>query len=127
MEKLHLGVDRPGVIVAQALTDGNFNDAKTGLALIDNVVGDVESLTADSAYDTLAIYAASAARGADVVVPPSRSATRSRQPRSRSGIGNSVLQDFVWVDFRVSRATTGSRDRYCHLRSVASTSPDMTS
>jgi hypothetical protein len=83
-KKLHLGVDRSGVIVAQALTDGDFNDAKTGLALIDNVVGDVESLTADSAYDTLAIYTASAARGADVVVPPSKSATRSRQPRSRS-------------------------------------------
>jgi hypothetical protein len=85
-KKLHLGVDRSGVIVAQALTDGDFNDAKTGLALIDNVVGDVESLTADSAYDTLAIYTASAARGADVVVPPSRSATRSCQRRSRSSV-----------------------------------------
>ena len=83
-KKLHLGVDRTGVIVAQTLTDGAFNDAKTGLTLIDNVVVDVESLTADSAYDTLAIYDASAARGAEVVVPPSRSATRSRQRRSRS-------------------------------------------
>jgi hypothetical protein len=83
-KKLHLGVDRTGVIVAETLTDGDFNDAKMGLALIDNVEGDIESLTADSAYDTLAIYTASAARGADVVVPPSRSATRSRQRRSRS-------------------------------------------
>jgi transposase len=83
-KKLHLGVDGSGVIVAETLTDGDFNDAKTGLTLIDNVVGDVESLTADSAYDTLAIYDASAARGGEVVVPPSKSATRSRQRRSRS-------------------------------------------
>ncbi len=80
-KKLHLGVDRTGMIVAEILTDGDVNDAKTSLALIDNVVGDIESLTADSAYDTLAIYDASAARGSEVVVPPSKSATRSRQRR----------------------------------------------
>jgi transposase len=83
-KKLHLGVDRSGVIVAKVLTDGNVNDAKAALALIDEVDGDIESLTADAAYDTLAIYEVSAARGAEVVVPPAKSATRSRQRRSRS-------------------------------------------
>jgi hypothetical protein len=83
-KKLHLGVDRSGVIVAEALTDGGVNDAKTALALIDNVAGAIESLTADSAYDTLAIYGASAELGAEVIVPPSKSATRSHQRRSRS-------------------------------------------
>ena len=83
-KKLHLGVDRSGVIVAQALTHGSADDAKAALALIDNVEGDIESLTADAAYDTIAIYDASAARGTEVIVPPSRSATRSRQRRSRS-------------------------------------------
>jgi IS5 family transposase len=83
-KKLHLGVDRTGMIVAEVLTDGNVNDANTALALIDNVEGDIGSLTADSAYDTLAIYDASAARGVEVVVPPSKSATRSRQRRCRS-------------------------------------------
>jgi hypothetical protein len=83
-KKLHLGVDRSGVIVAEVLTDGDVNDAKTALALIDNVEGDIETLTADAAYDTLAIYDASTARGIEVVVPPSKSATRSRQRRSRS-------------------------------------------
>jgi hypothetical protein len=29
-KKLHLGVDRSGVIVAEVLTDGDVNDAKTG-------------------------------------------------------------------------------------------------
>jgi IS5 family transposase len=83
-KKLHLGVDRSGVIVAEALTRGNADDAKTALDLIDEVEGDITSVTADTAYDTLAIYDSSAARGAEVVVPPSRSAMRSRQQRSRS-------------------------------------------
>ncbi len=83
-KKLHLGVDRMGIIVAQALTHGSADDAKTALDLIDSIEGDIESLTADAAYDTLAIYDASAARGATVIVPPSRSATGSRQRRSRS-------------------------------------------
>ena len=70
--------------VAQALTHGSADDAKAALDLIDSIEADIESLTADSAYDTLAIYNASAARGATVIVPPSRSATGSRQRRSRS-------------------------------------------
>jgi hypothetical protein len=83
-KKLHLGVDRTGVIVTHALTHGSADDAKAGLDLIDRVGGDVESLTADAAYDTLAIYDACSVRGAEVVVPPSKSTTRSRQRRSRS-------------------------------------------
>ncbi len=83
-KKLHLGVDRSGVIVAEVLTGGDVNDAKTAFDLIDEVKGDITSITADAAYDTLAIYDAAAARNAKVVVPPSKSATRSRQRRSRS-------------------------------------------
>jgi IS5 family transposase len=83
-KKLHLGVDRSGVIIAEVLTDGNVDDAKTALDLIDAIEDNISSLTADAAYDTLAIYDASAARGADVVVPPMQSSTRSRRRRSRS-------------------------------------------
>jgi len=83
-KKLHLGVDRTGVIVAQALTRGSADDAKAALDLVDSIEGDIESLTADAAYDALAIYDASIARGGEVVIPPSKSATRSRQRRSRS-------------------------------------------
>jgi hypothetical protein len=83
-KKLHLGVDRTGVIVAQALTHGSADDAKAALDLIDSIEGDIDSLTTDSAYDTLGIYDASAARGAAVIIPPSRSATRSRQQRCRA-------------------------------------------
>ena len=82
-KKLHLGVDRTGMIVAQVLTHGSADDAKAALDLIDSIEGDIESLTGDAAYDTLAIYDASAERDAKVIIPPSRGATRSRQLRSR--------------------------------------------
>jgi hypothetical protein len=82
-KKLHLGVDRSGMIIAEVLTDGNADDARTALGLIDEVDGDMASFTADAAYDTIAIYEAAGARGAEVIVPPRRSATRSSRPYSR--------------------------------------------
>ena len=83
-KKLHLGVDQSGVIVAEVLTDGNADDAKTALNLIDEVEGDIASFTADAAYDTIAIYDAAGARGAKVIVPPTKTATRSRRRKPRS-------------------------------------------
>tara|TARA_B110000263_G_C15232741_1_gene475445 strand:- start:177 stop:1013 length:837 start_codon:yes stop_codon:yes gene_type:complete len=82
-KKLHLGVDRSGVIVAEALTDGNADDARSAPGLIDEVDGDIASFTADAAYDTTAIYNAAAARGAKVIVPPRMSATRSKRSSAR--------------------------------------------
>ena len=77
------GVDGSGVIVAHALTGGHVDDATTALDLIDKVEGDVSCLTADAAYDPRGIYEAAGARGATVVIPPTRTATVSgRRPRS---------------------------------------------
>ncbi len=45
-KKLHLGVDGSGAIVAQVLTDGNADDAVTGLSLIDEVGGSMRSMIA---------------------------------------------------------------------------------
>ena len=51
--------------------------------LIDTVKGDVSCLTADAASDTVGIYAAAGARGATVVIPPTRTAAvAGRRPRS---------------------------------------------
>ena len=83
-KKLHLGVDGSGVIVAQVLTDGSTDDAATALSLLDEVEGSIASFTADAAYDTIAIYDAAGARGAKVIVPPTKTATRSRRRRPRS-------------------------------------------
>ena len=82
-KKLHFGVDRSGVIVAQALTDAHVDDATTAVDLIPVVDGDISRVTADAAYDTSAVYEAAGARGAQVVVPPKRTAAVSRRrPRS---------------------------------------------
>jgi IS5 family transposase len=81
-KKLHLGVDRSGVIIAEVLTDGNADDARTAVGLIDEM-DDVASFTADAAYDTIAIYDAAGARGAKVIVPPRKTATRSKRPSAR--------------------------------------------
>ena len=82
-KKLHLGVDRCGVIVAQAVTESTADDATTGIDLIDQVDSDIASVTADAAYDTIAFYDAVGARGATVVVPPAKTASVSRRrPRS---------------------------------------------
>ena len=83
-KKLQLGVDGSGVIVAQALTGGHVGDTTTAIGLIAAVDGEIARVTADAAYDTLAIYEAAEARRAAVVIPPMRTATVSRQhPRSR--------------------------------------------
>jgi IS5 family transposase len=85
-KKLHIGVDRSGPIVTEALTHGKADDAKTALDLIDAVEDNIASVTADAAYDTIAIYDAGTARGAEVVVPPIKTATiQGRQgPRPRA-------------------------------------------
>ena len=82
-KKLHLGVDRSGVIIAQALTEATVDDATTGIHLMAAVDGDLASVTADTAYDTVAVYDAAGTRGATVVVPPTKTANVSRRrPRS---------------------------------------------
>jgi len=83
-KKLHFGVDRSGVIVAQAVTEPTADDATTGISLIEQVDGDIASVTADAAYDTIGFYEAACARGARVVVPPAKTASVSRR-RPRSG------------------------------------------
>ena len=82
-KKLHLGVDGAGVIVAQVLTEGHADDASQVGELLDVVDGDITNVVGDAAYDTVAVYDVASARGAEVVVPPTRTAVVSRRrPRS---------------------------------------------
>ena len=55
-KKLYVAVDPSGVIVAQALTDAQTDDATTGVDLIDAVQGDLARVTGDAAYDTIAFH-----------------------------------------------------------------------
>jgi hypothetical protein len=48
-KKLHLGVDRSGMIVADALTESTVDDATVGIALVGAAAGDIANVTADAA------------------------------------------------------------------------------
>ncbi len=51
--------------------------------MVEALDADIARVTADAAYDTRGIYEAAGARGATVVIPPTRTATVSgRRPRS---------------------------------------------
>ena len=67
------------VIVACALTEPTADAAMTGISLVDEVEGHLTRVTADPADDTLAVYGAAGARGARVVVPPTKTASLSRR------------------------------------------------
>ena len=65
------------------LTEATVDDATTAIGLIEALDADSARVTADAAYDTIAFYATATARGATVVVPPSKTARVSRRrPRS---------------------------------------------
>ena len=78
-KKLHVGVDRSGMIVAHALTEATVDGATTGIDLIEAVDKYIISVTADTAYDTIAFYDAARVRGARVVVSPAKTAAVSRR------------------------------------------------
>ena len=80
--KLHLGVDELGTIVAAELTESNPHDAGALPDLLAQVEGRIRRLVADAAYDQKSVDDAGKARGAVVVVPPSRSSVRAKQRSS---------------------------------------------
>jgi hypothetical protein len=106
-KKLHLGVDESGVIVAEIMTGGNADDAKTGLNLIDDVEGDIASFKGDAAYDTTAIYDSALAHGAKVVVPPVKTATRSHRRRSRSNARDRTIMRVTEIGRRRWKKVSG--------------------
>ena len=104
--KLHLGVNRSGVIVAHALTDANVDDATTGIDLIGAVAGAVTRVTADAAYDTIAFYESAGARGAQVVVPSVTTATVLRR-RPRSSARDRTVKKINAIGCRRWKKTSG--------------------
>ncbi len=57
------------------LTDGHRDDAATVPDLLGLVDGELSSFVADTAYDSRPVYDVASARGANVVIPPTRDAT----------------------------------------------------
>jgi DDE family transposase len=82
--KLHLAMDPDtGEILACELTDQDQGDPSQVGALLDQVTGDIASVTADGAYDGEPVYRAVADRApeAAVIIPPRSTA----KPSSRAG------------------------------------------
>ena len=98
--KLHLGVDQSGVIRVHTLTEETGDDATTALDLLTAVEGPLVRVTADAAYDTVAVYETAGARGGD-----------SRRPTGQDG-------ERIWARPAVARA--GSDD---HVGEDARTAP----
>ncbi|MFT4542726.1 MAG: hypothetical protein ACI835_005194 [Planctomycetota bacterium] len=82
--KLQLGVDESGVIVLQVLTDDRGDDAAAVPGLLDQFEGDISVFTADTAYNSRAVYAAAGKRGARVVIPPTKAARVRTRPRCKA-------------------------------------------
>jgi len=105
-KKLHLGVDRSGVIIAHTLTEATVDDATTGIGLIETLDADIARVTADAAYDTIAFYDTATARGATVVVPPNRTACVSRR-RPRSSARDRTIRKMKKIGRRRWKKETG--------------------
>ena len=73
------------------MAEAPADDAITGISLVDEVDGHLTRVTADPAYDTLAFYGAAGARGARVVVPPTKTASLSRRG-ARSGARDRTIR-----------------------------------
>ncbi len=126
--KLHVGVDQSGVIRVHTLTEETGDDATTGLDLLAAVDGPLVRVTADAAYDTVAVYETATARGATVIIPPAKTANISghgpRSPRAGSDdhVGEAVrpaaLEEGVRVPWRCCMNTR------CGWGGVARTSRD---
>ena len=94
------------MIVARVSTNGNADDAATALGLIDDIEGGIVCLTADAAYDTIAIDDAAGARGARVTVPPARTAELSRR-RPRSAARDRAIEKVRRIGQRTWKKESG--------------------
>ena len=108
-KKLHLGVDRSGVIVAHVLTEATVDDATVGIDLIGAAAGDIASVTADAAYDTVAFYEAASARtrGWSCRRPGRRRCRAADRARVRAIARSPTWKRSGGANGRRPRATTG--------------------
>ena len=95
--KLHLAVDaNTGMIVASTMTETEAGDPSQVKPLLDQVPGEIASVTADGAYDGTPTYQTIAARGEqiNVIIPPRADAILSGQADCSQSCGQtSFLSD----------------------------------
>ena len=79
------------MILVHTLTEATGDDATTALDLLNAVDGPLVRVTAEAAYDTVAVYETATARGATVIIPPAQDGEHiwPRPAVARAGIGRS--------------------------------------
>ena len=89
--KLHLGVDQSGVILVHTLTEATSDDATTALDLLNAVDGHLVRVTAEAAYDTVAVYEKGDGAGCDSHNPTGQDGEHiwPRPAVARAGFGRS--------------------------------------
>ena len=93
--KLHLGVDQSSVILVHTVTEATGDDATAALDLLNAVDGPLVRVTADAAYDTVAVYETATARGATGRHPTGQDGERlwPRPTVARAGSDDHVGED----------------------------------
>lgn len=81
--KLHLGIDG-GEIVAAEMTSNDVGDSEVFASLLEQIDGEIASVSGDGAYDARDVYAAIEKRGARAVIPPQRGAVIWQHGNSKS-------------------------------------------
>jgi IS5 family transposase len=117
--KLHLAVDPDTQeIVAEVLTTNAGHDADQAAALLDQVPGRIDSVTADGAYDQWKVYEAIDGRGARPKIAPRRNAKIKRHANTA---GPRLARDeAIRLIRRLGRKNWKKKIGY-HCRSLAET------
>ena len=101
-------LDQSGGIRVHTLTEETGDDATTALNLLTAVEGPLVRVTADAAYDTVAVYETAGARGATVVIPPAKTAN-VRRLWARPAVACVGSDDLVGEDARTAPVEEGVR------------------
>jgi hypothetical protein len=112
--KLHLGIDGDGFIVASKLTESSVDDSSVGVTMIGHFGAAIGRFTADGAYDTRAIYKALAAdglRGVVIVIPPRKTASRSKPPEHVLRQRDAAIAGIAKVGRRQWRKESGAHQQ----------------
>jgi hypothetical protein len=114
--KLHLGVDEStGEILAGVVSTNNVSDDEAFGDLLDGIEGDIETVSADGAYDKRKCYDAIAERNAQANIPPREDA----QYWDKEGESHARNQTLNRIE-AVGR-TEWKRESGYHRRSLAET------
>lgn len=117
--KLHLGVDEAtGEILAATVSSNNVADCEVLPELLDNIVEEIEQVSADGAYDTADCYDAIDQREATAVIPPRRNARIWQHGNSKQ---KPHPRDENLRRMRSSGRKRWKRDSGYHRRSLAET------